>query len=85
MRMKIRIPDENAPGFLRREQLRVDYLNAEDKDKIRAMVAWLSEYIADEDPVQALENASEADILDLMQAIRQVGADPKGSENTEDG
>jgi hypothetical protein len=83
--MKIRIPDENAPGFLRRERLRLEFLNAAGNSKVNAMVVWLSEYIEDDDKEKALENASEAEISELMDAITGIGADPKGSESTEDG
>lgn len=83
--MKYQIPDENAPGFIRRERLRLEFLNASGEDKIDKMLAWLSEYITDENKEEALENASEAEINELMRAIRGIGADPKDSESTDHG
>lgn len=85
--MKIKIPDENAPGFIRRLRKYEKYNSAEGVEKQEAMIDWLSEYIEDDNPEEVLINASQKEVMDLISAIgRQAEApDPKGSETTEDG
>lgn len=84
--MKYNLPDENTPGFLRRDMKRRAFLAAAGEEKVDAMVDWLSEYIEDEDKEQAILDASEAEINELIAKITGVELpDPKGRESTESG
>lgn len=84
--MKYKIPDENAPGFIRREIKRQAFLEAQGSEKTAAMVEWLSEYIDDDDPEAAIINASEKEINDLIASITGMELpDPKDLGLTGDG
>ncbi len=85
--MKINIPDENAPGYIRRQKKLQAFLSAEEGEKTDRMVEWLADYIEADDPIEELLDASEAEINELMKKInaRAAGADPKASGNSGDG
>lgn len=83
--MKYQIPDENAPGFLRRQKKVQAFLEAEGQDKTQRMIEWLSEYIIGEDKEGILLEASEAEINELMKAINKEVPDPKAQDNSDGG
>lgn len=84
--MKFNIPDENAPGWLRRQKKVQAFLEAKGSEKTDLMIEWLSEYILDDDPENVLLEASEAEINELMTAINdKAGADPKASDSSAGG
>ena len=107
MGLKARIPDAKAPGYLRRERMRLEFVSiGEDVKKAGekitdnpklllkwqdAQLNWLLEYIIepkDRDKArQALLDASEDEISKLTDDIieGEGGADPKGSDSSEDG
>lgn len=84
--MEIRIPDENAPGHIRRQRKLQAFLNAEGPEKTDLMLDWLADYVVADDPIEALLDASEVEINELMDKIKTAHEpDPKASENSDDG
>lgn len=66
----------DAPGYLRRERKRQEYINADDKEKVFAFIEWLAEYV--EGGISAIEEASEAEVNELIQSFTAAEEpDPK--------
>jgi hypothetical protein len=85
--MKFNIPDENAPGFFRRQKKLQAFLNEPKNTDL--MIDWLADFVVADNREQAIEmllDASEKEIDELNEAIAAAsGPDPKASANSGDG
>lgn len=84
--MKYQLPDENTPGYLRRDKKRLAFYAARGEDSADALVDWLSEYVIAEDVAQAIMDASKAEIQELIDKLTGIELpDPKELEGIENG
>ncbi len=82
------LPDENTPGFLRRQrralELRQNLLEDPKPELIDEMAVFLSPYVSQpEDPkekAEALMDASQAQLTDLLNAIAGLSKDGNPTE-----
>jgi hypothetical protein len=86
--MKYNIPGKDAPGYLRREQARLDYLRAvaNQEDEIEKLLDWLVQYVTEPKGKEreAIMDASENLIAQMVEdATRPVVPDPKASAKSE--
>ena len=71
-------PDENAPGFLRRQKKALTFIRAFNvenptPDMVDEMVMFLLDYVTEpedrEEAIELLWDASQSQIMELMQAV----------------
>ncbi len=96
MTLRFEIPDGDSPGYLRREQSRLEffdtYLELDMTEKVPALVEYLKQFIT-EGSADDLLDASAEQIAELVAAFvtgeapgeDESGTDPKADDDSESG
>ena len=96
MTLRFEIPDGDSPGYLRREQSRLEfldvYLELDMTEKIPALVKYLEQFVS-EGTAEDLYDASAEQMAELVAAFvtgeapgeDESGTDPKADDDSESG
>jgi hypothetical protein len=96
MTLRFEIPDGGSPGYLRREQARLEFLDTylmlDMTKKVPALVKYLVQFVTEGDAEDLLD-ASEEQIAELVGAFvtgdapgeDENGTDPKADDDSESG